>query len=228
MFDSAVVFLDLETTGASADRDRITEVGLIEVIDGEYVDEWSTLVNPGKPIPAGIIALTGISDDMVAPAPSFADIAPDLQHRLDGRLLIAHNARFDYHFLRAEFRRLGIVFTSSVLCTVRLSRRLFPEHHHHNLDSVMERFAISCSARHRALGDAQVIWSFARELRRRMDPAQLASALEALVQLPVQTRGEISQIAQRVPSVPGVYIFYDGDGSALYVGKSANLRSRIP
>jgi DNA polymerase-3 subunit epsilon len=227
MFESAVVFLDLETTGASADRDRIIEVGLIEVLDGEYVDEWSTLVNPGKAIPSGIVNLTGITPDMVAAAPSFADIAQDVQRRLDGRLLIAHNARFDYHFLRAEFRRLGIVFTSSVLCTVRLSRRLFPEHHHHNLDSVMERFAISCSARHRALGDAQVIWSFARELRRRMDPAQLASAIEALVQLPVQTRGEISQIAQRVPSVPGVYVFYDGDGSALYVGKSANLRSRI-
>jgi len=227
MFDSAVVFLDLETTGASADRDRITEVGLIEVIDGEYVDEWSTLVNPGKPIPAGIIALTGISDDMVAPAPSFADIAPDLQHRLDGRLLIAHNARFDYHFLRAEFRRLGIAFTSSVLCTVRLSRRLFPEHRHHNLDSVMERFTISCAARHRALGDAQVIWSFARELKRRIAPEQLTAAVQALVQLPVQTRGQISQILERVPSVPGVYVFYDADGTALYVGKSANLRSRI-
>ena len=227
MFDSAVVFLDLETTGASADRDRITEVGLIEVVDGEYVDEWSTLLNPCKPIPAGIAALTGITDEMVAQAPRFADIAPELQRRLEGRLLIAHNARFDYHFLRAEFRRLNILFTSSVLCTVRLSRRLFPEHRHHNLDSVMERFAISCSARHRALGDAQVIWSFARELRLRVEPEQLATAVEALVQLPVQTRGEISQLWQRVPSVPGVYVFYDADGSPLYVGKSANLRSRI-
>jgi DNA polymerase-3 subunit epsilon len=227
MFESAVVFLDLETTGASADRDRIAEVGLIEVVDGEYVDEWSTLVNPGKPIPIGITTLTGISDDMVALAPSFADIAPELQRRLEGRLLIAHNARFDYHFLRAEFRRLGIAFSASVLCTVRLSRRLFPEHRHHNLDSVMERFALSCSARHRALPDAQVIWSFARELRRRIEPQQLAAAVESLVQLPVQTRGEISQIYERVPSVPGVYVFYGSDGSPLYVGKSANLRSRI-
>jgi DNA polymerase-3 subunit epsilon len=135
MFDSAVVFLDLETTGANADRDRVTEIGLIEVIDGEYVDEWSTLVNPGKPIPLGITTLTGITDDMVARAPTFADVACELQRRLDGRLLIAHNARFDYQFLRAEFRRLNILFSSSVLCTVRLSRSMFPEHRHHNLDA---------------------------------------------------------------------------------------------
>jgi DNA polymerase-3 subunit epsilon len=227
MFDSAVVFLDLETTGASADRDRITEVGLIEVVDGEYVDEWSTLVNPGKAIPAGITALTGISDDMVAAAPSFADIAQELQRRLDARLLIAHNARFDYNFLRAEFRRIGILFSSSVLCTVRLSRCLFPEHRHHNLDSIMERFAISCSARHRALPDAQVIWSFAREIKVRVAPEQVTAAIEAVLQLPAQTRGEIAQIALRVPNEPGVYVFYDSDGSALYAGKSANLRSRI-
>jgi DNA polymerase-3 subunit epsilon len=227
MFDSAVVFLDLETTGANADRDRVTEIGLIEVVDGEYVDEWSVLVNPGKPIPSGITTLTGITDDMVAAAPTFADIAPQLQRRLEGRLLIAHNARFDYQFLRAEFRRLNVLFTSSVLCTVRLSRRLFPEHRHHNLDSLMERFAISCSARHRALPDAQVIWSFARELKRRLDPQALRQAIEAVVQLPVQSRGQISELWQRVPSVPGVYVFYDADGSPLYVGKSANLRSRI-
>lgn len=227
MLDTAAVFLDLETTGASADRDRITEIGLIEVRDGEYVDEWTTLVNPGFAIPQGIAALTGISDDMVAAAPTFAELAPELMQRLEGRLLIAHNARFDYQFLRAEFRRVGIAFASSVLCTVRLSRKLFPEHQRHNLDSLMERYDISCSARHRALPDAQVIWTFARELKRRVGADTLATAVEATVQLPVQTRGEIAQIVERLPSVPGAYVFYDEQGSALYVGKSSNLRSRV-
>src|SRR5262249_12074619 len=180
-----------------------------------------------KPIPAAITGLTGITDEMVGAAPTFAEIAAELQRRLDGRLLIAHNARFDYHFLRAEFRRLGIEFSATVLCTVRLSRHLFPEQQRHNLDSIMERFALSCAARHRALPDAQVVWSFARELSRRIESEQLTAAVEALVQLPVQTRGQISQIAQRVPSVPGVYVFYDGEGSEFYGGKSANLRSRI-
>jgi DNA polymerase III epsilon subunit-like protein len=118
MFDSRIIFLDLETTGASADRDRITEVGLIEVADGELVSEWSTLVDPGREIPPAIVSLTGITDQMVADAPSFAQIGAALLERLEGRVLVAHNARFDYAFLRAEFRRIGICFRARVLCTV--------------------------------------------------------------------------------------------------------------
>src|SRR4029453_12821956 len=102
--------------------------GLLEVVDGRLVGEWSTLVDPGCAIPPIITSLTGITDQMVANAPTFADIAPLLLERLEGRLLVAHNARFDYGFLRAEFRRIGIRFRSRVLCTVRLSRALFPEH----------------------------------------------------------------------------------------------------
>jgi len=170
MLDSRLVFLDLETTGASADRDRIAEVGLIEVAGGQLLQEWSTLVCPGRTIPSAVVSLTGITDQMVAQAPTFADISAELLERLEGRLLVAHNARFDYAFLRAEFRRLGIRYRSHVLCTVRLSRALFPEHRHHNLDSVIERFALSCSARHRALGDAQAVWAFARELERSVEP----------------------------------------------------------
>src|SRR5207344_1572910 len=184
MFEPRVVFLDLETTGASADRDRITEIGMIEVAGGELVDEWSTLVNPGRGLPPAVTSLTGITDAMVMAAPCFADVASELQDRLEGRLLVAHNARFDYAFLRAEFRRLGIRFRSRVLCTVRLSRRLFPEHRHHNLDSLIERFSLSCSARHRALPDAQVLWAFARELRRGLEPERLAAAVAAVTRIP--------------------------------------------
>ena len=106
MLNRALVFLDLETTGAAANVDRITEIGLIEVENGEYVREWSTLVNPQMVIPPFIEALTGISDAMVAEAPTFAAVSVELHARLMGKLLVAHNARFDYGFLRAEFTRL--------------------------------------------------------------------------------------------------------------------------
>ena len=109
MFDRHVVFLDLETTGATATRDRITEIGLIEVDGGNFVREWSTLVNPGMPIPPMIQALTGITNAMVATAPRFEDIARELYEAIDGRILIAHNARFDYGFLKNEFKRLGSI-----------------------------------------------------------------------------------------------------------------------
>jgi DNA polymerase-3 subunit epsilon len=227
MFEPRVVFLDLETTGASADRDRITEIGLIEVADGELVDEWSTLVNPGRPLPSVISSLTGITDEMVSAAPTFADIGSELQDRLEGRLIVAHNARFDYTFLRAEFRRLGIRFRSRVLCTVRLSRKLFPEHRHHNLDSVMERFSLSCSARHRALGDAQVLWAFARELQRSLEPERLAAAVSAVTRIPSLPAGMDHERFEDLPDTPGTYVFYGHDGTPLYVGKSLNLRSRL-
>ena len=100
-----VVFLDLETTGGSAHYDRIIEVGLVEVRGGSVVEEWSTLVNPGRHIPHGIQNLTGITDDMAADAPPFDALAPGLMQRLAGKVLAAHNARFDYTFLKHEFHR---------------------------------------------------------------------------------------------------------------------------
>lgn len=180
MYDRNVVFLDLETTGASAGHDRITEVGLIEVNDGYFVREWSTLVNPGIPIPPLIQSLTGINDSMVAAAPYFEDIAQELHDAIDGRMLIAHNARFDYGFLEQEFKRIDQDFSAPVLCTVRLSRKLFPQHARHNLDTLISRHDIECDARHRALGDARVLWQLAQQWR--SDPGE-AAVIEATAKL---------------------------------------------
>ena len=180
MFDRNVVFLDLETTGASAAQDRITEVGLIEVDGGYFVREWSTLVNPGIPIPPLIQSLTGINDAMVATAPYFGDIAQELHDAIAGRMLIAHNARFDYGFLEQEFKRIDQDFSAPVLCTVRLSRKLFPQHARHNLDTLISRHDIDCDSRHRALGDARVLWQLAQQWR--SDPGE-AAVLEATAKL---------------------------------------------
>lgn len=180
MFDRKVVFLDLETTGATATRDRITEVGLIEVDGGYFVREWSSLVNPGIPIPSLIQSLTGINDSMVATAPYFEDIARELYEAIDGRMLIAHNARFDYAFLEQEFKRIDQDFSAPVLCTVKLSRKLFPQHARHNLDTLISRHDIDCDARHRALGDARVLWQLAQQWR--SDPGE-AAMLEAMAKL---------------------------------------------
>jgi DNA polymerase-3 subunit epsilon len=171
-----LIFLDLETTGASAALDRVTEVGLVEVDNGRVLGEWSTLVNPGMSIPPMIQSLTGITDEMVACAPSFADISHDLLRRIDGKLLVAHNARFDYGFLRSEFQRVDILYISRVLCTVKLSRRLFPHHQRHNLDTLITRHGITCDARHRALGDARALWQLTQCWHRELDAATIASA----------------------------------------------------
>ncbi|MGH8765786.1 MAG: 3'-5' exonuclease, partial [Burkholderiales bacterium] len=137
LFDAPLAIVDVETTGAHPAWDRVTEIAVVEVAQGDVVSEWSTLVNPGTSIPPAIQALTGITNAMVEDAPAFEDIAAGIYERLDGRVFVAHNARFDYGFLRHEFERAGLRFQAKTLCTVKLSRRLYPQHARHNLDSLI-------------------------------------------------------------------------------------------
>jgi DNA polymerase-3 subunit epsilon len=222
-----LVFVDLETTGGNAARDRITEVGLVRLKDGELIDEWSSLVNPERPIPAYIEAFTGISNEMVADAPRFAEIAALVLQKLQGAVFVAHNARFDYSFLRSEFQRVDRQFSARVLCTVKLSRRLFPEFVRHNLDAVMERNGLTCDARHRALGDAKVIHDFWLKLRRDAPPERLAAAVRALLGAHKMPAHLPPDFTDDLPEGPGVYRFLGEDDAVLYVGRSHSLRARV-
>jgi DNA polymerase III subunit epsilon len=225
--DRDLVCVDLETTGGNAAWHRIIEVGVVEVDRDGSVREWSTLVNPGARIPSSIAEFTGITDEMVADAPTFADVHREVLARLHGRLFVAHNARFDYGFLRSEFLRLDVRWTAKVLCTVKLSRRLFPEHPRHNLDAVIARHALDCEARHRALGDARVLRDLLGVLQRDVDPVRLRATVEALLHeapLPPQLP---EGLADDLPESSGVYRFYGADDALLYVGKSRNLRNRV-
>ena len=226
-----LVFVDLETTGGNAAHHRIIEIGIVRVVDGAAVEEWSTLVNPECLIPAYIESFTGISNDMVAGAPSFGEIAATVLEKLRPEasvpVFVAHNARFDYGFLRAEFRRAGLEFSSKVLCTVKLSRRLFPQHVRHNLDAVMERHGLACSARHRALGDARVIHDFWLTLCREVREETLAAAAHAAmgaVKLPPQLP---EGLADELPEGPGIYRFFDAGDTLLYVGRGGSLRAAV-
>jgi DNA polymerase-3 subunit epsilon len=219
-----LAFVDLETTGGSPTDDRITEVGIITVdIDErdprlpiEPVLEWSTLVNPGTPIPSFIQALTGISDDMVASAPSFDQVADEVQQRLSDRLFVAHNARFDHGFLRNAYRRLGRTFRPDVLCTVRLSRKLYPGYARHNLDALIERHRLSAEMRHRALGDARLLWQLWQRLHDALPTADIAQAIDRLTARPTLPRHLDPEVLERLPNTAGVYLFYghvdDEDG----------------
>ena len=227
MLPHSLVFLDLETTGMTAAHERITEIGLIEVADGEFIGSWSQLVNPQKHIPPFIQSLTGISNAMVEDAPTFEQLAPALFERLAGKLLIAHNARFDYGFLRSEFARCGLAYRARVLCTAKLSRKLFPEHRRHNLDSLIERHGLRCSARHRALGDAEVLWDFMQRVYAEVDGARIDAAVQAQMDAPSLPAGLTPEAVDAIPEAPGVYLFYDAHGAPLYVGKSVNLHVRV-
>jgi len=222
-----MVFVDLETSGANFANDRIIEIGLVEV-DPTGVREWSVLVNPEVPLSPFITSLTGISEAMLQPAPTFRQIAQELLDRLRGRLFVAHNARFDYGFLKGEFGRLGVEFRQPSLCTVKLSRKLYPEHHRHNLDTLVERHGLTAGAgRHRALADARLLWSLWQCWHRQLPEATIRDAVGAIVgraELPPQLD---PNGLDDLPEAAGAYAFYGDDGRLLLTRRSSNLRRQV-
>lgn len=223
---SRLAFVDLETTGANPRTDRITEIGLV-LVDGEQVETWSSLVNPGIEISPFISELTGITNAMVASAPAFATLAETVLSRLRERLFIAHNARFDYGFLKQEFARAGLRFHARTLCTVKLSRTLFPEHKKHNLDALMQRHGLKATGRHRALADARLIHQFWQGLWQNPGAAALGAALAEQLSAPPLPPGLSPEAIADVPDSLGVYCFYGADDLPLYVGRAKDMHQRI-
>ena len=168
--DLEYVVVDVETTGAGFGRGhRITEVAIVHVNGkGHILDEYRTLVNPGRAIPAMITALTHIDNSMVRNAPRFHEVAPEIRERLEGKIFVAHNAGFDWSFISMELlRTLGAPLRGRMLCTVRMARKLVPELSRRSLDYLCYFFGVEIEARHRAYGDAAATADvFGRMLRR--------------------------------------------------------------
>jgi DNA polymerase III subunit epsilon len=224
--DVPIVFVDLETTGGSTGEHRITEVGVVEV-GPSGVTRWSTLVDPQQSIPPFIQQLTGITDAMVRGAPTFDAIAPALFERLNGKLFVAHNASFDRGFLRSEFRRAGLAFNPDVLCTVRLSRALFPAEKRHGLDALVERHALVPSDRHRALADADLLWQFWQRLHGLVPVESLRAQIERTLRR-YHLGGDITEdLLDTAPAGCGVYAFYGEGDTPLFVGRSVRVRQRL-
>ena len=222
-----MVFVDLETSGANFANDRIIEVGLVEV-DPDGVREWSVLVNPEVPLSPFITNLTGISEAMLRPAPTFREIAQELLDRLRGRLFVAHNARFDYGFLKGEFGRLGVDFRLPSLCTVKLSRKLYPEHHRHNLDTLVERHGLAAGGgRHRALTDARLLWSLWQCWHRQLPASTIRDAVGAIVGRPDLPPQLDASALDDLPEAAGAYAFYGEDDGLLLTRRSVNLRREV-
>jgi len=222
-----LVFVDLETSGANFASDRVIEVGLVEV-DADGVREWSVLVNPEAPISPFITRLTGIDDAMVGSAPTFRQLAPTLLDRLRGRLLVAHNARFDYGFLQCEFKRLGVEFRTPTLCTVKLSRKLFPEHHRHNLDALVTRHGLKVAGnRHRALADARILWELWQCWHKDLASETVRSAVATIVGRPELPPQIDAAVIDDLPEAAGAYAFLGADGRRLLVRRTGNVRQQV-
>ncbi|MBT0963092.1 exonuclease domain-containing protein [Denitromonas iodatirespirans] len=219
--------VDLETTGAHPLRDRITEIAIVLLEDGREVERWSSLVRPGRPIPATIQTFTGITDAMVADAPPFDALADTVLALLDDAVFVAHNARFDFGFLKSAFAELDKPFDAAVLCTVKLSRALYPQHHRHGLDALIERHSLRCSARHRAMGDVEALCQFLDQVRDAFPADTLARAVERAMKAPSRPPGLPDGVLEGMPDSPGVYFFFGENDLPLYIGKSKRMRTRV-
>jgi len=194
-----LAFVDLETTGLSPGSHRIVEIGIVTVDDGK-AEEWTSLVHPGRRVSRVARSYTGISDEILADAPRFSQIAGDVARRLHGRLFIAHNARFDHAFLKSEFNRCSIGFRPDVVCTAMLSRKLYPQFPHHNLDALTSRHALVAPVRHRALPDARLLWDFWQTLHRDFPAETIATTVGALLAQPMPPRTSMSACSRSCPS----------------------------
>lgn len=227
LLNKPIVFCDVETTGGNAHLNRVTEIACIRYENGLEVSRFVSLINPECAISFNIQMITGITPNMVESAPTFAEIVSELEKIFNGAIFCAHNVRFDYNFIEAEFARVNYEFRMPKLCTVQLSRNLYPNVRGHGLSNIIERFSFTCNARHRALGDAEVLTQFAQHLERNFTPEVITAALEkhtTNVTLPPNVK---SSLLTDIPHEPGVYFFYGEHDALLYVGKSINIYKRL-
>lgn len=219
--------VDIETTGGYAAHHRITEIAIYHHNGIEITDQYVTLINPEIEIPYYITGLTGISTEMVKDAPTFQDVAPHILHFLEGRIFVAHNAHFDYSFIKKEFEQTGIIWQPQKLCTVRLSRKIIPGLRSYSLGSLTESLGIKVTNRHRAGGDAEATAKVFTLLLNRDADNFISKALKkgsGETKLPPNlSKEEFEQLPQQA----GVYYFLNEHGKVIYVGKANNIKKRI-
>lgn len=226
--------IDIETTGGSARANKITEVAIINIDETEtgteVVGQYRSLIFPERSIPAQIQYLTGITDEMVADAPKFYEIAKKIVELTEGRIFVAHNVHFDYNFIQNEFRDLGYQFKRELLCTVRLARKILPGHPSYSLGKLCERVGIEIKNRHRAMGDAEATVELfkmilkANSANKSVGFSEVYNGLNAKVNFPPYFD---EKSYENLPGAPGVYYLWDKHEQLLYIGKAKNIKKRV-
>ncbi|MBX2965102.1 MAG: GIY-YIG nuclease family protein [Cyclobacteriaceae bacterium] len=219
--------VDIETTGGYADNHRITEIAIYHHNGIEITDHFYTLVNPGRKIPFYITGLTGITTEMVEQAPPFEEVADSIMNLLEGRVFVAHNAHFDYSFLKKEFDLAGMNWQSKKLCTVRLSRKIIPGLRSYSLGSLAESLGVSIKNRHRAGGDAEATAIIFSKLLNRDEDGYILSTLKRNSGETILPPNLPKEEFDKLPAKPGVYYFLNERGHVIYVGKAINIKKRI-
>jgi DNA polymerase-3 subunit epsilon len=218
--------VDIETTGGKFNEEGITEIAIYRHDGHQIVDQFSSLVNPERPIQAFVASLTGINNNMLRQAPKFYEVAKRIVEITDNAVLVAHNAQFDYRILRTEFTRLGYEFERRTICTVELSKKLLPGHASYSLGKLTRALGIPISDRHRAQGDAQATVKLFQLL---LDRDHEKNIVEASIRLDPKKQLEpnLLELIERAPSETGIYYLRNKEDKLIYIGKSKNIKKRL-
>ncbi len=223
--------IDLETTGGSNEYEAITEIGAVKYRAGEEVGRFTTLVNPQRAIPSFIVLLTGITDTMVTNAPAIEDVLDDLLDFIGDSVLVAHNARFDIGFINAALVRDGREkLTNRVLDTVGLARRLVGgEVENCKLSTLAASLGFAHQPSHRAINDVLATGDLLHYLIERAAGFGVLDLDDFAAMSKIGTHPQAAKLKMTIdlPRGPGVYLFVDGEGEVLYVGKATNIRARV-
>ncbi len=243
IFDAAYIVCDIETTGLSPIDNRITEISLIKVKDGEISDRFTTLINPRQHIPQFITQLTGIKNEDVVNKPTFEQISDKILSFFKGEeypiVFVGHNVAFDYKFIRESFLRMEspVDFQYDTLCTCKLARRLLRNLKSKSLGNVAKHFGFVQNRKHRAYDDtlvtAKILMKFLDELHNDFEYDELKEVLK-FQNSKIYTTEKKSPALKRIgfelknlPESPGVYFFKSRHDEILYIGKAKNLKERV-
>ncbi|MFI5221435.1 MAG: exonuclease domain-containing protein, partial [Bacteroidia bacterium] len=219
--------VDIETTGGHAESNSITEIAVF-IHDGKkVVHQFETLLKPARWIPAYITGYTGITNEMVEDAPLFDDIAEELFELLNGKIFVAHNVNFDYSFIRSHLKSSGFDYNSKKLCTVRLSRKIFPGLRSYSLGNICAYTGIDIENRHRAGGDAIATVELFEKILREDKNGAIDEFLKRGSKEQVLPPNLPKKQFDDLPEKPGVYYFHDEHGKVIYVGKAVNIKKRV-
>lgn len=219
--------VDIETTGGYAAANGIIEI-CIQIFDGEQVvEQFESLVNPGKSIPRYIEAFTGITNEMVEKAPGFDEIAAKVFTYLQGNIFVAHNVNFDYSFIKNHLDHHGYTFHAKKLCTVRLARHIFPGLPSYSLGRLCQSLDIELNNRHRAGGDASATVVLFKKLLGHDTSGMIHTSLHRHSKEQVLPPHVPKNHFEVLPKNPGIYYFHDQKGKVVYVGKAKNIKTRV-
>ncbi len=220
--------VDIETTGGLFKRDRITEIAIVLHDGKSNIEQFSSLVNPERSIPPEISRITGITNEMVQDAPKFYEIAKQVVELLEGAIFVAHNVRFDYTFIKNEFKALGYTFTKRQLCTVKLARKAFPGLTSYSLGNLIRHFDIQVEARHRALDDTLATTELFEQIIQTFDQKdELTLFINQGIKEAQLPKGISIDQLHDLPEEPGVYYFINEHNRVVYIGKAKNIKARI-